>query len=227
MRCISCKERSRGGCGDPATPKGVGVLIRNLARTGQFTGRKPVLTNKVKPVRAAAAGVCAMDMKKIIVLGMCLLLIPDSLCLATRQRPWRMGERSLASLAGNRALLHLPQCCWCARLMRAHRRWRWLLRMADHAPPGGPGICLVCVADQSYYQCLALDRRARRAERGSECWMALWLPLSHDNRPFWFRAVTCRICGHLRRKSVAHVHIRHLSYCGLGAASAAFSEETG
>ncbi|MGB1606745.1 MAG: hypothetical protein ACPIOQ_79190, partial [Promethearchaeia archaeon] len=55
MRCIPCEERRQCGCGDTVTPEGVGVLIRNLARTGQFTGRKPVLTNKLKPVRAAAA----------------------------------------------------------------------------------------------------------------------------------------------------------------------------
>ena len=188
MRCIPCEERRQCGCGDTVTPEGVGVLIRNLARTGQFTGRKPVLTNKLKPVRAAAAaGVCAVDMKKIIVLGMCRLMKPVSLCLATRQRPWRMGVHSLASLrpppfAGIRALLHLSQCCWCARLMLAHRRWRWLLRMADHAPSGGPGMCLICVADQSYYLSLELDRPARQAERGSECWMALVLPVSHDRR---------------------------------------------
>ena len=33
-------------------------------------------------------------------------------------------------------------------------------------------MCLICVADQSYYLSLALDRPARQAERGRECWMA-------------------------------------------------------
>ena len=40
-------------------------------------------------------------------------------------------------------------------------------------------MCLICVADQSYYLSLALDRPARQAERASECWMALLLPVSH------------------------------------------------
>ena len=38
-------------------------------RTGQFAGRKPAMAGKLRPARAAAAGVSAMDMKKIIVLG--------------------------------------------------------------------------------------------------------------------------------------------------------------
>ena len=119
MRCIPCEERRQCGCGDTVTPEGVGVLIRNLARTGQFTGRKPVLTNKLKPVRAAAAGVCAVDMKKIIVLGMFLLMKPDSLCLATRQRPWRMGV-ALARLVAPSSI------CW------------------DPRPPSLVSVLLVC-----------------------------------------------------------------------------------
>jgi hypothetical protein len=42
---------------------------RMCLTAGQFTGRKPALVNKLRHTRAAAAGVSAMDMKKIIVLG--------------------------------------------------------------------------------------------------------------------------------------------------------------
>ena len=53
-------------CGMPADWKSFTYSKR---ATGQFTGRRPAMAGKLRPQRAAAAGVSAMDMKKIIVLG--------------------------------------------------------------------------------------------------------------------------------------------------------------
>jgi hypothetical protein len=54
-------------CGARGDARACGCLCSR--RAGQFTGRKAPLAGKLRPARANAAGVSAMNMKKILVLG--------------------------------------------------------------------------------------------------------------------------------------------------------------
>jgi len=67
-KVIVCSLAMAGGVA-AFTPGAVPALTR-ASVSGQFSCRKPLaMTGKLRPARAAAAGVSAMDMKKIIVLG--------------------------------------------------------------------------------------------------------------------------------------------------------------
>lgn len=102
--------------------------------------------------------------------------------------------------------------------------WPTTLHLADQ-------VCVLYVWLIKVIICLSnlTDQQDRLSAGASVGWLSCSPCLTTDeNRPFWLRVhVAPRVWTPASLQSVAHVHMRHLSHCGLGAASAAFRPKSG